>query len=349
MLAIPVVWCSTLDGLACRQAACPSDQLALGTHAEVKMPHRLDDKRVRLAAFQWLSEQVAIHGDVLPRSLLAQGFDMDGLRVPLVSAQGIFKPKVLDEIPLTITTTVKSPYADRVGPDGLMLYSYRGTDPNHRENVGLRKAMVQGTPLIYLHALMPSKYMAVWPVFIVGDDPGGLTFSVAIDDDAYVSAYERAEADGLGIGEQKDDGRRRYVTSIVLKRLHQRGFRERVLDAYREQCALCRLWHSELLDAAHIIPDGEPRGEATVDNGIALCKLHHAAFDGFFLGIRPDYVIEVRSDILLEDDGPMLRHGLQGLHGASILLPRSKTSRPSADRLEVRYDRFLEAGRGWLL
>jgi len=127
--------------------------------------------------------------------------------------------------------------------------------------------------------------------------------------------------------------------------LHQRKFRERVLDAYREQCALCRLRHSELLDAAHIIPDGEPGGEPVVENGIALCKLHHAAFDGFFLGIRPDYVVEVRSDILLEDDGPMLRHGLQGLHGARILLPRSKKSRPSADRLEVRYDRFLEAGR----
>ncbi|MCK4409763.1 MAG: HNH endonuclease [Candidatus Eisenbacteria sp.] len=309
------------------------------------MPGKLDDKQVRLAAFQWLGEQVALHGDVLPRSLLLQGFEMDGRRVPLVSAQGIFKPKVLDEIPLTITTTVKSPYADRVSPDGLMLYSYRGTDPNHRENAGLRKAMLQGTPLIYLHALMPSKYVAVWPVFIVGDDPSSLTFSVAIDDDAYVSAYERAEAGGLGIGEPKDDGRRQYVTSIVLKRLHQRGFRERVLDAYRQQCALCRLRHSELLDAAHIIPDGEPRGEPVVENGIALCKLHHAAFDGFFLGIRPDYVIEVRSDILEEDDGPMLLHGLQEPHGKRILLPRSKKSRPGADRLEVRYDRFLEAGQ----
>lgn len=309
------------------------------------MPERLDDKRVRLAAFQWLSEQVALHGDVLTRSLLLQGFEVDGRRVPLVSAQGIFKPKVLDEIPLTITTTVKSPYADRVSPDGLMLYSYRGEDPNHRENAGLRKAMMQGTPLIYLHAVVPGKYMAVWPVFIVGDDQGSLTFSVAIDDDKYVDAYEHAGTDGLSIGEREDDGRRRYVTSIVLKRLHQRGFRERVLDAYRQQCALCRLRHTELLDAAHIIPDGEPMGDATVDNGIALCKLHHAAFDGFFLGIRPDYVIEVRSDILREDDGPMLRHGLQGLHGKPILLPRTKSRRPSADRLEVRYGRFLEAGR----
>jgi hypothetical protein len=35
----------------------------------------------------------------------------------------------------------------------------------------------------------------------------------------------------------------------------------------------------ELLDAAHILPDGHPKGEPVVPNGLALCKLHHAAFD----------------------------------------------------------------------
>ena len=30
------------------------------------------DQRVRIAAFNWLDEQVSIHGDVLPRSILAQ-------------------------------------------------------------------------------------------------------------------------------------------------------------------------------------------------------------------------------------------------------------------------------------
>ena len=115
------------------------------------------------------------------------------------------------------------------------------------------------------------------------------------------------------------------------------------MHAYRQQCALCRLRHNELLDAAHIIPDGEPGGDPVVTNGIALCKLHHAAFDNFFLGIRPDYVIEVRNDILEEEDGPMLTHGLQGLHGNRILLPRSSNRRPSQDRLEIRYDRFISA------
>jgi len=69
------------------------------------------------------------------------------------------------------------------------------------------------------------------------------------------------------------------------------AFRQRVIRAYQERCALCSLRHRELLDAAHIAPDGQLEGEPAVSNGVALCKLHHAAFDRLFFAIRPDYVI----------------------------------------------------------
>lgn len=90
---------------------------------------------------------------------------------------------------------------------------------------------------------------------------------------------------------------REYTTSAVKQRVHQRAFRERVLRAYREQCTLCRLKHVELLEAAHIIPDADPEGEPSVVNGLALCKLHHAAFDRNFLGIRPDYTVMLRDSL----------------------------------------------------
>ncbi len=38
------------------------------------------DLRVRLAAFEWLAQQVGLHGDVLPRSILTEGFEVDGER-----------------------------------------------------------------------------------------------------------------------------------------------------------------------------------------------------------------------------------------------------------------------------
>lgn len=63
------------------------------------------DRAVRLAAFAFLADLESTHGDVLPRSLLARGFEFLGQRVPLVGPPGIFKPAILRMgVPLTITT-----------------------------------------------------------------------------------------------------------------------------------------------------------------------------------------------------------------------------------------------------
>ncbi|MEO8358198.1 MAG: hypothetical protein ABI621_20015 [Chloroflexota bacterium] len=64
------------------------------------------DLQVRIAAFNWLTEQVNVHGDVLPRKLLEQGFVFQGQRIPLVAPNGIFTPKNF-EMPLSITTAPK--------------------------------------------------------------------------------------------------------------------------------------------------------------------------------------------------------------------------------------------------
>jgi putative restriction endonuclease len=281
----------------------------------------------------------------MPRTVLQGGFLHRGLRVPLVGPQGIFKPKVLPEIPLSITTAPSGPYEDRFGADGLLRYRYRGTNPDHHENVGLRKAMATKTPLVYFHGILKNRYLAVWPVYIVGDEPRNLVFRVAVDDAQYASSGLEVMVPGMQVSEVETSARRRYITSTVRRRLHQQAFRERVLRAYREQCALCRLRHEKLLDAAHIIPDSEPEGEPVISNGLALCKLHHAAYDSLFLAIRPDYVVEVRHDILEEEDGPMLRHGLQGLHQQRILLPRDLALRPDP----VLLARRLKAFQGQIL
>ena len=298
------------------------------------------DERVRLAAFDWLSNQTKVHGDVIPRTILAKGFEFEGRRVPLVGPQGIFKPQLMPEIPLSITTVPSGPYDDHSTEEGFLLYRYRGTDPHHRDNAGLRKAMFKRTPLIYFYGIVPGKYMAIWPVYIAGDFPKELTFKVAVDDLSYIKSDERYGSDQI-ISEAAES-RRAYITTIVRQRLHQRSFRERVLQAYEQQCACCRLRHQELLDAAHIIPDIDPAGVPEVRNGIALCKLHHAAFDSYFLAIRPDYIVEVRKDIMEEEDGPMLMHGLQGLHNSRIVLPASKHLLPDPMLLERRYTDFCK-------
>lgn len=110
---------------------------------------RVHDAKVRAASFEWLSGKVESHGDVLPRKLLADGFKLDDMRVPLLGPQGIFKPRVLEEVPLSITTAPKGPYDDSFGADGLLRYRYRGTDPNHPDNRGLRFAMEERLLLVY--------------------------------------------------------------------------------------------------------------------------------------------------------------------------------------------------------
>jgi putative restriction endonuclease len=260
-----------------------------------------------------------------------------GEQVRFVGPQGIFKPRVLERIPLTITTAPDGPYDDAIEQGGLLRYKYRGTDTRHPDNVGLRLAMQHQVPLIYFHGIARGRYVPAWPVYVVADDPAQLTFGVAVDDVRGVRPGTTADPE--------QPIRRAYATRTYRQRLHQEKFRYRVLRAYREHCALCRLRHEQLLDAAHIVSDSEG-GEASIPNGMALCKLHHAAFDKHVLAIRPDYVVEVRGDIRRKKDGPMLIHGLQEFHGQRILLPRSRVERPSPELLEQRYERFRALGAG---
>jgi putative restriction endonuclease len=185
--------------------------------------------------------------------------------------------------------------------------------------------------LAYFVGVDRGVYVPRWPVWIVAEDRTHHQFCVAVDEGLQLSH--------LGV----DAAQRAYAARLVEERLHQPVFRSRVLRAYESTCAMCRLRHAELLDAAHILPDGHPLGNPVVPNGLALCKIHHAAFDSNILGVRPDLVVEVQRRILDEIDGPMLRHGLQELHGSRLLIPRSRASHPDRDRLEYRYEEFSRA------
>lgn len=293
---------------------------------------------------EWLARQAAFHfvedltdrfGEVVPSKPLADGFDFQGDRVTLWGQRGIWKPKALD-LPLSIITSPSNPYGDEASGDGFLHYRYFGDDPNHPDNLGLRECFRLGLPLIYLVGVEKGWYAPVWPLVLVNDDPGSLTVVGACEDVA--SLRQDVAPDDAA------NARREYVTRLALVRLHQAGFRQRVLTAYDRSCTVCRLRHPELLDAAHIISDRTERGgEPVVPNGLAMCKIHHAAFDRNILGIRPDKVIEIRTDILAERDGPMLRHGLQELHGTEIVVPRRSGDRPDPERLEVRYEEFQQA------
>jgi putative restriction endonuclease len=136
---------------------------------------------------------------------------------------------------------------------------------------------------------------------------------------------------------------RAYAERLTRARLHQPVFRARVLAAYSTSCAMCRLRHTELLDAAYIIPDSEG-GVPHVSNGLSLCKIHHAAYDANILGVRPDLKVVVREDIWLEQDGPMLQYGLQAMSGMTLTVATAHANRPRTQALEQSFEKFLAAG-----
>ena len=74
------------------------------------------------------------------------------------------------------------------------------------------------------------------------------------------------------------DQTRRYAVIATKRALRQLDFRGRVLSAYRHSCAMCGI-QLQLLDAAHILPAAHPASTDGTDNGVALCVLHHRAFD----------------------------------------------------------------------
>ena len=302
------------------------------------------EEQIRLAAFDWLRTQVDVHGETIPKAFLEHGFKFQGQVITLLGPSGIWKPRQFDSIPISITSTVHGPYHDSFSEDGLLIYRYRGTDPQHRDNVGLREAMRTRTPLIYFHGVVPGRYLPIWPVFILENHPQQL-YCLAAVDPAYAFHDGPADASDLYVKTQDESNLsiRKYVMAFTKRRLHQTSLREMVIAAYNEHCALCALRHRELLDAAHIVPDTEELGDPIIPNGLSLCKIHHAAYDQNILGITPEFQIKMRKDILVEIDGPMLQYGLQALHDRRIFLPSKKGNWPDPERLELRYAKFLKA------
>jgi putative restriction endonuclease len=302
----------------------------------------MDDVHIRITAFRWLQDQIRIHGDELPAQVLRDGLLIGDERVPLMGPSGIWKPKVLANLPLSITTTWNNPYQDRVGVDDVFIYSYRSGE--HIQNEYLRRAAQQRTPMIYFHAVAKARYNALFPVFIVHNDERAREIRVQVGDVLQAFAYQAAPVQPFlsGVAEGSPDPVRSYLTVQAKVRLHQRVFRERVLTAYSRRCACCGFRHEELLDAAHIIPDAHELGKPVVPNGLSLCTLHHRAFDHALIGVTPDCQITVRPSLLDEQDGPTLK-GIQGLNGQRLLLPHAVADHPDRDALDHRFQQFLSA------
>ena len=304
----------------------------------------LDEIAFRESVFAWLRAKMLVQ-PVFTREELSN-FEFNGLKYRLVGTQtGIWKPRELGAALSMLTAYVDResdrPYHDGLGPDQMLRYKWRGTDPNVADNRWLRDAMIAGLPLVwflgvgYAPGSRTQVFQPVMPVWLVSEEHEQHQFVVALDE----AQRELVVSGHVHVGEIE----RRYNERLVKVRVHQPLFRAQVLHAYERRCAVCRLPFEKLLDAAHIRGDADD-GNPHITNGMSLCKIHHGAFDANILGISPDYKIHIGESVLNTFDGPTLQHALKEMNGESLRqLPVVNAQRPSKELLAERFEQVLKA------
>ena len=309
------------------------------------MPEPEIDRHIRLKAFEHVLALKNVH-TTLSWKQIRQGFDFRGQRIHLATkARGIFKPKEMSTL-LSIKTVVPKPgrlhwYDDQDQARQSLFqdseyfeYSLMRGGLRAGGNRLLARAYEQQIQIIYFMGVAPSHYEAILPTFIHALDPDREVCLVG-PGDPNMLIDQKIDQKAPQVPDE-----RRYYMRRTQQRAHQGIFRLAVLDAYGHRCAITGLPVKSLLDAAHIVPDGnEVLGQPIVPNGLPLTKIHHAAFDDDLLGIDPDYRIHIADRLLERDDGPMLEV-LKGSAGNRIHLPGRTADYPDRDRLAIRFEQF---------
>lgn len=113
-------------------------------------------------------------------------------------------------------------------------------------------------------------------------------------------------------------------------------FSHRIRSAYRNRCAICGLG-LDLIEGAHIVPVAWPGSSDETDNGLALCKNHHAAYDRGIISVSPEYEIQVSERVRGRDDLSTLDQSwIDDFHGRLLVaLPKASRDRPSPTNLAI--------------
>lgn len=137
---------------------------------------------------------------------------------------------------------------------------------------------------------------------------------------------------------------RRHAVVTTKRVLRDSYFRNRVLTAYRDRCAMCNV-QLRLLEGAHILPANHPESTDETNNGVALCVLHHRAYDRAFVTFDPEFRIHVNKKTTAELEKSRLTDGLQEFRAALrpiLVLPADSRDRPDGDLVN-----HANALRGW--
>ncbi len=131
-----------------------------------------------------------------------------------------------------------------------------------------------------------------------------------------------------------DDDDRHRIDTVRVERRGQGTFRLRLLNAYRQQCAVTGEHAVPVLEAAHIQPYLGPASNHP-QNGIVLRSDLHRLYDTGYVTVTPDLHLEVSSR--LRDEFKNGRHYYE-MAGRKIHVPRDHRLVPSPQALEWHAD-----------
>lgn len=288
-----------------------------------------EEAAIRGAVFDWLDGRQRA-GQYEFSHLELKAFHYRGERIPLLdTGRGIRNPATFAAT-LTLMTTAKAhPYGDEIAADGSIVYSLQRDEEG--DNVKLFIAAEERAPMLYLKGIRQGVFVPYYPVVIERVD---------LSSRHVVLREIGAAVDFVPHAMEVIMDARRYGEAVVRTRQHQRAFRAKVLNAYADQCVVCRLDVRKVLDAAHIAGDTDEHGVPEIWNGMAMCALHHRAYDSDVMGIDADYRIHIESSVMEPRATGLKSEGLQLIHGRQIQLPGKRTHRPSQELLDARFKKF---------
>ncbi|MBB3762274.1 MULTISPECIES: HNH endonuclease [Xanthomonas] len=148
----------------------------------------------------------------------------------------------------------------------------------------------------------------------------------------------------LGVAENGGYAPRPKVASTILRAYREADFSRRVLAAYSSRCAMCGI-QLKLIEAAHIVPVAAPFSTDMTCNGVALCALHHKAYDTNLVSIAEDYGVQISEARVAELRDANLAGGISSFANGLqqfISLPADRRDYPSVDNIAMS-----RQVRGW--
>ncbi|HEV2719117.1 MAG TPA: hypothetical protein VG323_03785 [Thermoanaerobaculia bacterium] len=244
----------------------------------------LSESRLRLDAIHFVRA-------LRERWVAVPSAELRRFRIHLKGQSGIFKPAGLSD-PLSMTTTIASKYTRDTIEGSCVFYDFVPRSREH-ENDALKRCAEAALPLIYFLQVKarPAEHVVFAPVYVIGWDDERRRFLVDLseqrpEDLPRPVSIKQLQLPQIQTPESPSEIReltRSYTITTVQRRLQQARFRDAVLRAWRERCAVCELRIRPLLDAA----------DFGGGNGIALCATHYRAFELGVLTIDADFVVHV--------------------------------------------------------